>query len=56
MDNQNLYQSLFPSVSFTDKVAVYFKDGSVIELKHLYYDSSALDQICWENVTDCHEI
>ena len=56
MDNQNLYQSLFPSVSFSDKVAVYFKDGSVIELKHLYYDSSALDQICWENVTDCHEI
>ena len=51
-----MYEELFPNVSFTDKVAIHFKDGSIVELKHLYHDDSELNKICWANVTDCHEI
>ena len=51
-----MHKELFPNVSFTDKVAIHFKDGSTVELKHLYHDDSALNDICWEIVVDCHEI
>lgn len=50
------HKELFPNVSFNDKVAIYFKDGSEIILKHLYFDNSALHDICWADVVDCHEI
>ena len=50
-----MHEELFPNVSFNDKVAIHFKDGSVVELKHLYFDDSALHDICWEDVVDCHE-
>jgi major membrane immunogen (membrane-anchored lipoprotein) len=51
-----MHEELFPHVSFNDKVAIHFKDGSIVELKHLYHDDSELNEICWANVTDCHEI
>ena len=67
-----MHEELFPNVSFTDdvtihfedgsvveftdKVAIHFKDGSIVELKHLYHDDSALRDICWADVVDCHEI
>ena len=51
-----MHNELFPWVSFNDKVAIHFKDGSEIILKHLYHDDSALDDINWANVVDCHEI
>lgn len=41
---------------YHDKVAIHFKDGSIVELKHLYHDDSALRDICWADVVDCHEI
>ena len=49
-------EEMFPDVSFQDKVAVYFKDGSMCVFKHLYYDSSELDAINWNSVIDCHEV
>jgi len=52
----NDYRELFPNVSFNDKVAIHFQDGSTIYLKHLYHDSSELDAICWWDVVDCHDI
>ena len=52
----NDWKEMFPDVSFTDKVAIRFEDGSVLELKHLYHDDSALNTVFWENVVDCHEI
>jgi hypothetical protein len=51
-----MHEELFPNVSFNDKVAIHFKDGSVVLLKHLYCNDSALHDICWEDVVDCHEI
>ena len=51
-----MHEELFPDVSFKDKVAIYFKNGSVVELKHLYFNDSELNEICWADVTDCHEI
>jgi len=50
------WEEKFPNVSFTDKVAIHFEDGSVLEVKHLYHDKSALNTVFWENVVDCHEI
>jgi hypothetical protein len=51
-----MHEELFPNVSFTDKVAIHFEDGSILELKHLYHDDSGLNTVFWENVVDCHEI
>jgi hypothetical protein len=53
MSNQT---GMFADVSFQDKVAVYFKDGSMRVFKHLYYDSSELDAIDWDSVINCHEV
>lgn len=50
------WEEKFPNVSFTDKVAIHFEDGSVLELKHLYNNYAALNTVFWENVVDCHEI
>jgi hypothetical protein len=51
-----IHEALFPNVSFDDKVAIHFKDGSIVELKHLHHDDSRLHTVRWENVVDCHEI
>jgi len=53
MSNQT---GMFADVSFQDKVAVYFEDGSMRVFKHLYYDSSELDAIDWDSVINCHEV
>ena len=51
-----MHEELFPNVSFNDKIAIHFKNGLVVVLKHLYNDDSALNEICWANVVDCHEV
>jgi hypothetical protein len=43
------WEEKFPNVSFTDKVAIHFEDGSVLEVKHLYHDKSALTEKAHEN-------
>ena len=50
-----MHKKLFPNVSFNDKVLIHFNDGSKVFLKHLYLDDSALHDIRWEDVLDCHE-
>tara|TARA_B100000424_G_scaffold94480_1_gene71148 strand:+ start:2108 stop:2482 length:375 start_codon:yes stop_codon:yes gene_type:complete len=52
----SIYKKLFPNVSFNDKVLIHFNDGSKVFLKHLYSDDSALHDIRWEDVLDCHEV
>lgn len=52
----NIYESLFPSINFNDKVCVVFKDGNQQEFTHLYYDNSVLNQLDWTDVVDCFEI
>ena len=49
-------EEMFADVSFQDKVAVYFEDGSMRVFKHLYYDASELDAIDWDSVINCHEV
>lgn len=51
-----MYREQFPDVKFSDKIAVYFADGSIQTFKHLYFDNTALDEIDWDQVVDCHDI
>lgn len=51
-----MYRLQFPDVNFSDKIAVYFADGSIQTFKHLYFDNTALDEIDWDQVVDCHDI
>jgi hypothetical protein len=51
-----MWKSLFPDVSFNDKVCIEFIDGNSIVLKHLYFDDSALETIDWDKVTNCFEV
>ena len=46
----------FPYVSFTDKVAVYYADGTTEYIKHLYNDTSRLHEINWDDVVDCQQV
>ena len=50
------WEEKFPNVRFTDKVCVYFEDGTDESIKWLYNDTSRLHEIDWDKVTDCHEI
>ncbi|MAO23298.1 MAG: hypothetical protein CMJ25_21300 [Phycisphaerae bacterium] len=50
------WEEKFPDVSFTDKIAVHFENGSVESIKWLYNDTSRLEEINWDKVTDCHVI
>jgi hypothetical protein len=49
-------EELYPNVSFHDKDAIHFKDGSIVEIKHLYHDEISLKHlypdICWEDVIE----
>lgn len=53
---RTMYREQFPDVKFSDKIAVYFADGSIQTFKHLYFDNTALDEIDWDQVVDCHDI
>lgn len=53
---RTMYRLQFPDVNFSDKIAVYFADGSIQTFKHLYFDNTALDEIDWDQVVDCHDI
>ena len=50
------WEEKFPDVRFTDKIAVHFEDGSVVDIKWLYNDTSRLREIDWDTVIYCHEI
>ena len=54
--NKMAKEAMFPDISFEDKVAVYFKDGTQRVFKHLYHDTTDLDAIDWNMVVDCHEV
>ena len=51
-----VYHDLFPDVNFDDKIAVRFKSGREIVLKHLYFDASELEKINWNDVSECWEV
>lgn len=53
MDNE--WNAMFPHVSFTDKVAVII-DGQTKVIKHLYYNDEELNNINWDNVSDCFDV
>ena len=50
------WEEKFPDVRFTDKVVIFFEDGSDVVVKWLYNDTSRLYEIDWSKVVHCHEV
>ena len=51
-----VWEEMFPDVSFTDKVWIRFKNGEDVVLKHLYFDDSILEEVNWDNVKECCDV
>jgi len=50
------WEKKFPEVNFNDKIVVVYKDGTEKTFKHLYFDSTRLDDVDWNSVSEVHEV